>query len=280
MAPWQLIDRIGDLVPVLGTTQFGSEFFGLFSGALDVDECTVFAFSGERPPAPVVLEGRSDEMRQSACALASAYVSGAFARDPNVPRGAQGDTPIVRSVRASELQDASYRVQFYEEPRLSHELVLIGRYQETLYYSSFYRRDWQASFTDSEVDVAARLARVAIRMLHKHRDVTHATRAPAAPTLPDVALALPKGNREQLMSHLRDVLLSDPGGLSPREAQICAGIVLGYTTLGISLNFGISLNTVATHRKRAYRKLGISSQNELFSRYFKTVNDHIAAHAA
>jgi DNA-binding CsgD family transcriptional regulator len=86
-------------------------------------------------------------------------------------------------------------------------------------------------------------------------------------------------NRAQLLAHLRDVLLNEPQHLSPREAEVCAGIILGYTTLGISLNFGISLNTVATHRKRAYRKLGICSQNELFSRYFRVVNSQLAASA-
>jgi DNA-binding NarL/FixJ family response regulator len=48
--------------------------------------------------------------------------------------------------------------------------------------------------------------------------------------------------------------------------------VLGYTVLGMSLNMRISVNTVATHRKRAYTKLRISSQNELFARYFDTVH--------
>ncbi len=67
---------------------------------------------------------------------------------------------------------------------------------------------------------------------------------------------------------LRSTLLKAPGALTQREAEICASIALGYTTLGISLKLGISINTVATHRKRAYAKLGISSQNELFARYF------------
>ncbi|WP_407671862.1 helix-turn-helix transcriptional regulator [Paraburkholderia acidiphila] len=35
--------------------------------------------------------------------------------------------------------------------------------------------------------------------------------------------------------------------------------------MGISLILGISLNTVATHRKRAYAKLCLSSRTELFN---------------
>lgn len=57
------------------------------------------------------------------------------------------------------------------------------------------------------------------------------------------------------------------GTVSPREAEVCAHIALGYSIHAISLTLGISENTAATHRKRAYSKLGISSQNELFARY-------------
>jgi len=281
MVPWVLIDRIGDLVPTLGTNEFGAQFFELFSGALDVDECTVFAFRGERPPAPVILEGRSIEMRESASSLASAYVAGAFELDPNVPKGLMPDAPIVRTVRATDIEDSAYRSQFYDEPHLSHELVVIGHTEDTLYYSSFYRRDRRAVFRKTELEVASRLARAAIKLIHKHRDVVGSivVQAPGPVEAPTDGQQITATNREQLLAHLRDVLLAESQGLSPREASVCAGIILGYTTLGISLNFGISLNTVATHRKRAYRKLGICSQNELFSRYFRVVNRHIASSA-
>jgi len=66
-------------------------------------------------------------------------------------------------------------------------------------------------------------------------------------------------------------MLKLPCGLTQREADVCAAIALGYTTVGIGLNLGISVNTVATHRKRAYAKLGISCQNELFARYFDSL---------
>src|SRR5215469_14102901 len=117
MVAWRLLDRIGDLVTVLGTPAFGSEFFSLFSAELDVDECTVFAFGGEQRPAAVILEGRCDEMRKNASRLATAYVAGAFIRDPNVPKSARPQQPIVRTVSAADFVDPEYRSQFYDEPR-------------------------------------------------------------------------------------------------------------------------------------------------------------------
>lgn len=52
--------------------------------------------------------------------------------------------------------------------------------------------------------------------------------------------------------------------------------MLGYSTLAFGLRLGVSLNTVATHRRRAYLKLGVCSQNELFERYFRLVNALVA----
>lgn len=52
--------------------------------------------------------------------------------------------------------------------------------------------------------------------------------------------------------------------LSPRELEVCIRIMLGVTSEGIGIDLGISRNTVLTYRKRAYARLNISSQNQLF----------------
>jgi DNA-binding CsgD family transcriptional regulator len=56
--------------------------------------------------------------------------------------------------------------------------------------------------------------------------------------------------------------------LTPRELQIVAMITEGYSSEAIRRWLDISIETVKTHRKRAYAKLGISSQAELFSLVF------------
>ncbi|WP_171178216.1 helix-turn-helix transcriptional regulator [Ruegeria sp. HKCCD8929] len=57
--------------------------------------------------------------------------------------------------------------------------------------------------------------------------------------------------------------------LSPREAEIVQLILKGHSSLSISLTLGIALPTVKTHRKNAYAKLGISTQQQLFSAFLK-----------
>ncbi len=59
----------------------------------------------------------------------------------------------------------------------------------------------------------------------------------------------------------------DFGGevLTTREREISQLILMGHSSNSISLNLGISLPTVKTHRRNIYGKLEISSQAELFS---------------
>ncbi|WP_299843129.1 helix-turn-helix transcriptional regulator [uncultured Roseovarius sp.] len=59
----------------------------------------------------------------------------------------------------------------------------------------------------------------------------------------------------------------DFGGdvLTIREREIVQLILVGHSSNSISLNLGISMPTVKTHRRNIYSKLQISSQAELFS---------------
>jgi DNA-binding CsgD family transcriptional regulator len=53
--------------------------------------------------------------------------------------------------------------------------------------------------------------------------------------------------------------------LSRREAEIAALIVQGHSSRAVGLRLKISDQTVKVHRRNIYKKLNISSQNELFS---------------
>ncbi|TKW76868.1 MAG: hypothetical protein DI543_18695, partial [Bradyrhizobium icense] len=52
--------------------------------------------------------------------------------------------------------------------------------------------------------------------------------------------------------------------LTGREKEVCLRILSGFSSEAIAAELGISLHSALTYRKRAYEKLGISAQNELF----------------
>jgi DNA-binding CsgD family transcriptional regulator len=75
----------------------------------------------------------------------------------------------------------------------------------------------------------------------------------------DAASADPAVKLEALFAS-REPLAS----LTAREKEVCLRILSGYSSETIAADLGIGLNSAFTYRKRAYQKLGIASQNELF----------------
>lgn len=53
-------------------------------------------------------------------------------------------------------------------------------------------------------------------------------------------------------------------GLTQRELDVCARTLIGLTAEGIALDLNIKKTSVLTYRKRAYARLGVSSQTQLF----------------
>lgn len=265
------LQDLGELVASIGAPPFGARYFHLFCDVLPLDGCSAFACHRElEPPRSVVLEGNCSELRERLRALATEYVAGGFVHDPNIRRGlGECVEPQLYCLRAAELSHLSYGTRFYDRVGFAHELVMLGRVDGTAYYSSFYRKQQRMEFTAAELERVGRLARIAVQALHRHCELLGGTRHTAAATAGAPQSA--GETRQHTLARLRGVLLAESYGLSPREAEICASIILGYSTIAIGFNLNISANTVATHRKRAYEKLRIHSQTELFSRYLQLV---------
>jgi DNA-binding CsgD family transcriptional regulator len=117
------------------------------------------------------------------------------------------------------------------------------RYKVTL-----YRQRERGGFGAREIDGAASLAEL-LALLHKH---DHLAQRPC----------------NTFSSHVDAIERTAPA-LPRRAAEVCAGIALGMTSEAIGLRLGIKINTVRTHRKRAYAHLRISSQNEIVKLIFQ-----------
>jgi DNA-binding CsgD family transcriptional regulator len=264
----QSADRIAGLIETLGTVKFWPHFYRLFNDLLNTKHCSVFAFSPAGGRYSLFAEGRDEHDRRMARALADEYVSGGFERDQNVRRALiptkEPRTRVnVFTSEASDLKDVTYRRRYYDEPELSGKLVMLANLQSTVYYVNFYRGRSDPTFSQGELQAARVLASLGVKAVARHREMCNADQIPPS--------SEPSGKTEHalMLDQMRAALLEARAGLTPREAQICAGIMIGQTTLGLSLTLGISMNTVATHRKRAYAKLGITSQNGLFAHYLK-----------
>jgi DNA-binding CsgD family transcriptional regulator len=59
--------------------------------------------------------------------------------------------------------------------------------------------------------------------------------------------------------------------LSPREQVVVQLILRGHSAHSIARSLAIAEGTVKNHRKSIYAKLGISSQQELFSQFIRSM---------
>jgi DNA-binding CsgD family transcriptional regulator len=76
--------------------------------------------------------------------------------------------------------------------------------------------------------------------------------------------------RRYLIARRNDTEIPDPRALSLRERQVLAHAALGQSLKVIAYALGLSVATVAEHRARGLRKLGIRSQAELSSLFAAT----------
>lgn len=268
-------DRLGALVATVGSQDFGSAFYSMFRDLLDIEDCTVFSFPTSEAPQSLIGEGDCDERTKIVRRLANDYVTSGFRDDPNVRSEPSRNAFVTNGLT---LHDTPFGQHYYAEPAVAHELVTLGEAGGTLYYTSFYRCQRERQFSDSDVGAVSELSDFIAKTLHRHDELV----SPEGDSCFNF-VARPSDRpgelRERTLDYLREILVGSQYRLSAREAEVCAGIVMGYSTLAIGLNCSISPNTVATHRKRAYAKMGISSQNELFVLYFATVRDFQAKFA-
>ena len=117
---------------------------------------------------------------------------------------------------------------------------------DTCFYVNFYRIAAQGCFTSAQLDCLQTIAPAIGASVARHFQQSMAS-------APEQNLAALFATRAPLAD------------LTRREQEVCRRILLGFSSEAISHELGISLHSTLTYRKRAYDRLGISSQNELFA---------------
>ncbi|MGY8711815.1 LuxR C-terminal-related transcriptional regulator [Bradyrhizobium sp. 18BD] len=178
--------------------------------------------------------------------LGAAYAGQFHESDPN--RGAlfeaESSAPIVLPSFAPRMYGARYRKIFFQESNIVDKCATAIWTGDTCFYVNFYRITSQGRFDDAQ---RARLQAIAPAI-----GASVARHFQQAAT-PDQNLGTLFATRAPLSA------------LTPREQEVCRRILEGFSSEAISQALGISLHSTLTYRKRAYERLGISSQNELFS---------------
>jgi DNA-binding CsgD family transcriptional regulator len=248
---------IADLVRALGSDRFSLLLNRYLESGVSADVLFAYAIRTDAEEAALLMSGttqidRIDEHR----ALLSEYAERGFSADPLIKsmRGSFETTPFVKVRHASEVEDIAFRQQYFDDMGDEEELSIVGgRGSTELLYIGFFGHH----FSEAETRFATEQAPLILALLQKDRELRKSVGCdvPAAPPSRDAAL--------------RGALAKNPARLTQREVEVCAQIMRGLTAEAIASRLGISAHTVVTHRKRAYAKLCISSQAELFAKIYQ-----------
>ncbi len=188
---------------------------------------------------------------QIAQTVVSDYTAGPWLLDPFYAAIQAGPTSGILHLR-SLAPDGFFRSEYYRHYRrtgISDEIGFPAQLESGGAAILSIAVTEAPGFTRAQTRLAERIAPVVAALITGHWGKTPATRAPEAPPL------------DRLLTGIAG------GVLTAREIEVIAHVLKGYSATAISARLVISEGTVKVHRKNAYRKLGISSQAELFSRF-------------
>jgi LuxR family transcriptional regulator, activator of tox operons len=233
------------LINSIGTLDFSPTLFRTAYELTKTEHLSAFSFRSQSSPRILVAENTGRYPVSSA--IARQYSERYWRHDlanklsllSTAPRSAFW---VVRTT-ASEISDVEYRSDCYTSAGLEDRISVSQTSDENTIRLNFYRSRGDA-FSQNEANKIFETAEVLIALLRQHEGRDSASE---------------KYSENDFKKRLSQLAVS----LSSREVDICTGILQGITSEGIALKLRLGLSTVQTHRKRAYARLGISSQNEL-----------------
>lgn len=151
-----------------------------------------------------------------------------------------GDIAIQR-IAGADVSVPGFRRRFFDEGGIVERISIVQRGPKQWRGMNVARGAALGRFSDGEIDVLLGVARLALPML------SLIPRRPGRPTTADL---------EQRFA-IRFPILPE------RERQVCARAACGMSVEATALDLGIGKASVLTYRRRAYRRLAISSPFEL-----------------
>jgi DNA-binding CsgD family transcriptional regulator len=135
-------------------------------------------------------------------------------------------------------------------------VLISGEREGRIYGLSLIRTSARGRFTDAELSCIHAVAGTWLSLVATHeRILSVARRTDPVPVL------------LRSVDEIEDTVRTIMPSLTKREAQVCARILRGVSTPGIAIDLAVCEESVATYRKRAYRRLEIGSRFELIQMF-------------
>ncbi|NVJ69807.1 MAG: hypothetical protein HWE08_05600 [Alphaproteobacteria bacterium] len=256
-----LLDAVARVVRVVGEPAFEERLMQFLSDVVPVDHCVIFTYSESGEAGHLFTHSRMPA--HDAEKLARAYVEKFHEDDPNFRDLQELDNVRYHSFKRrrgmNEDYDPAYKNHFFDRSGLIDKAAAVGKVEDGKVYCNFYRMQGSCAYSDEEWETLRAVMPLATGLVAKHYELAKARGHVFQDNGSENIV------RKSIVHNMVSHDIEPFRVLTEREKQVCERILLGFTTTGIGLDLNIAPTSVATYRKRAYAKLGISSQNELFS---------------
>ncbi|WP_322014764.1 helix-turn-helix transcriptional regulator [Paraburkholderia sp. J12] len=248
------LSRVTSLVSAIGrddANALAAEVLNMLGPAASVSQCTVFAYEfGNRPRTVSVADHRGGRFLRD---VADTYARLFYALDGNqqVVAGTAADKPgsslVLHWQTSADIAHEGYRETCYATPNVSDRLSLLLQPAADIWLSvNLYRERDAGNFRPGEIELVESLAPL-IGEASRHHYALHGQSQMGIP--------------QMMLARLR----SQCPALSKRELDVLRGVLEGHSAVEIAEQMGIKPTSVVTYQKRAYQRLGISSQRQLFA---------------
>lgn len=215
-----------------------------------VDHCMVFAFANDRDAQCLLTAGDIVIGND----LGAAYAGHFHANDPNkevIFQRPCDTNAVLMPFVARRMYRRDYRKLFFDDSGIVDKFATALWHEGICIYANFYRLEASGRYTERQVDALNRASPKVVAAITRHCQLV---------------LEAQSRHRSDSEGLLAGAFAKPPlHALTSRERDICMSILRGLSSEAIAGQLGISLNSVLTYRRRAYQRLGITSQNELFS---------------
>jgi DNA-binding CsgD family transcriptional regulator len=240
--------EVASAVLAIGRQTFPQVLMNTLRRVAEVDHCMVFSFAGEGSASCLLNIGDI----AIGADLGEAYSGHFHQSDPNrdaIFSPEAKASPIVLPTFLRRMYSDSYRRIFFENSDIVDKFASAVWFESNCFYVNFYRISARGCFKRAEVERLRRIAPSISAAVARHFE----------PSLPQ--------QRKSARQGLHELFATSEAFncLTGREKEVCLRILAGYSSEAISADLDVSIHSTLTYRRRAYDKLRISSQNELFA---------------
>lgn len=247
---------IGASIENMGRAGFDAAFLDYLRAICDAEHFALYHIEGDEL---CDISAGGATLTGVAGKQAKLYAAGGFWRhDPGLEPlwNSEADgRPILAHMDIDEIEHDEMRERIYRPHGVRERVVLSARLPRSAVTISLIRTQRSGPFAADGLAKLSKASEGIMAMAMKHVDIKRSsTDASAALT------SLPA---------IHACLSDATPALARREAEVCARILYGMTSLGIALDLGIGEESAMTYRKRAYSRLNIGSQRELLLWYLE-----------